>query len=156
MVHAPSLKTNHRWSWRSDPQVPEFADDLPLIVFDGECALCSGTAEFVLRNDRRRRLRLTTAQGPLGTALYRHFHLRADEQGTVLLLKEGRLYTQGDAALGIAEELGWPWRAASMLRVAPRSIRNSAYRFIARNRFRLFARRQQCWFPSHEQADRIL
>ncbi len=35
----------------------------PLIVFDGECVLCSTQAQFVLRHDRIKRFRLTTAQG---------------------------------------------------------------------------------------------
>ncbi|CAA9510767.1 MAG: hypothetical protein AVDCRST_MAG91-1619, partial [uncultured Sphingomonadaceae bacterium] len=46
------------WSWRRDPAVPAFPDEHPLIVFDGECVLCSANAQFVLRSDRRRRFRL--------------------------------------------------------------------------------------------------
>ncbi|HYJ82783.1 MAG TPA: DCC1-like thiol-disulfide oxidoreductase family protein, partial [Allosphingosinicella sp.] len=96
------------YSWRSDAAVPAFADSLPLIVFDGECVLCSAGAHFVLRHDRSRHFRLTIAQGPLGAALYRHFGLRADEEGTILLLDGGRLLTDSDAALAIAAGLGWP------------------------------------------------
>lgn len=29
-------------SYRADPDVPAFADDRPVIVFDGHCAFCSG------------------------------------------------------------------------------------------------------------------
>ena len=36
------------FSWRDDPEVPAFPDDHPLIVFDGECVLCSANARFVL------------------------------------------------------------------------------------------------------------
>jgi predicted DCC family thiol-disulfide oxidoreductase YuxK len=144
------------YSWRGDPEVPDFADDYPLIVFDGECVLCSANAHFVLRHDRRRRFRLTHAQSPLGLALYRHFGLRSDEQGTMLVIRDGRLLTHSDAAIAIADGLGWPWRAARLATLVPRFARNVVYRWIARNRFRWFGRRETCWLPAPQLRDRIL
>src|SRR5688572_4468471 len=130
--------------------------DRPLIVFDGLCVLCSGNARFVLRHDRRRHFNLTTAQGPLGEALYRHFGLSTDDYETMLVIDGGRLFTQSDGAIAIARGLGWPWRAAAAARIVPRPIRNAVYRLIARNRYRLFGRRDVCWTPSPGEADRIL
>jgi predicted DCC family thiol-disulfide oxidoreductase YuxK len=63
------------YSWRGDPSVPAFADDRPVLIFDGHCVLCSSFARFILRHDRERRFRLLAAQTPLGTALYRHLGL---------------------------------------------------------------------------------
>ena len=100
--------------------------------------------------------RLTTAQGQVGAALYRHFGLRSDEEGTVLLLRAGTLLTDSDAAIGIASDLGWPWRAASLLRFLPRTVRDPLYRLVARNRFRLFGRRERCWLPNGSEVDHIL
>ncbi len=144
------------YSWRADPEVPAFADDRPLIVFDGECVLCSANARFVLRHDRRRRFRLTTAQGPLGAALYRHFGLRADEDGTIPVLEGGRLLTDSDSALAIPAGLGWPWRIAAAARIVPRRLRDPLYAWVARNRLRWFGRRETCWVPAPADSDRIL
>lgn len=144
------------FSWRADPDVPAFADEHPLIVFDGECMLCSANARFVLRHDRRRRFRLTTAQSPLGRALYRHFRLRSDEEGTIIVLDRGRLFTDSDAALAIPAALGWPWRLAAGLGIVPRPLRDRLYRWVARNRFRWFGRRETCWLPAPADSDRIL
>jgi predicted DCC family thiol-disulfide oxidoreductase YuxK len=144
------------YSWRADPDVPAFADEHPLIVFDGECMLCSANARFVLGHDRRRRFRLTTAQGRLGAALYRHFGLRADEEGTIIVIEGGRLLTESDAALAIPAGLGWPWRLAAALRIVPRFLRDRPYRWVARNRFRWFGRRDSCWVPGSADSDRIL
>jgi predicted DCC family thiol-disulfide oxidoreductase YuxK len=47
--------THAAYSYRSDPAVPNFPDDRPIIIFDGYCALCSGWAQFVLRHDRHGR-----------------------------------------------------------------------------------------------------
>ena len=134
----------------------EALGDKPLIVFDGLCVLCSANARFVLRHDRRRHFNLTTAQGPLGEALYRHFGLATDDYETMLVIEDGRLFTESDGAIAIARGLGWPWRAAAAARIVPRPVRDAAYRLIARNRYRLFGRREVCWAPSPEEADRIL
>jgi predicted DCC family thiol-disulfide oxidoreductase YuxK len=136
--------------------VPAFADKHPLIVFDGECVLCSANTRFVLRFDREGCFRLTTAQGPLGQALYRHFGLFEPDYETMLVLQDGRLLTESDAALAIACGLGWPWRAAAASRLVPRPLRDACYRLVARNRFRLFGRRQSCFAPAAGERDRIL
>lgn len=144
------------FSWRSDPDVPDFPDDRPLIVFDGECVLCSANAQFVLRHDKARNFRLTTSQGALGRALYRHFGLRDDEEGTMIVLEEGRLLTESDAALAVARGLGWPWRFAGFGIAVPRAVRDGVYRTVARNRFRWFGRRETCWMPSAADTGRVL
>ncbi len=136
--------------------MPSFPDEHPLIVFDGECVLCSVNARFVLGRDKRRVFRLTTAQGKLGQALYRHFGLAADEYETMLVLKEGKLLTESEAALAIAEGLGWPWRAAAIARMVSRPRRDRLYRLVARNRFRLFGRRTTCWAPAPADRRAIL
>ena len=144
------------YSWRSDAAVPAFPDEHPLIVFDGDCVLCSANARFVLRHDRRGAFRLTTAQGPLGQALYRHFGLSTCDYETMLVLEEGRLLTDSEAALAIARGLGWPWRAAGAFRLVPRSLRDGVYRLVARNRFRLFGRRPSCFVPAPGERGRTL
>lgn len=144
------------YSWREDPEVPGFPDQHPLIVFDGECVLCSANACFVLRWDKGGQFRLTTAQGQLGQALYRHFGLAGSDYQTMLVLDGGRLYTQSDAALRIARGLGWPWRGAGALRLVPRPVRDALYRLVARNRFRLFGRRETCWVASPAERERVL
>ena len=61
------------YSYRDDPSVPAFADDRPLILFDGECVFCSGWVQFLLKRDKEKRYRFIVAQTPLGEALYRHY-----------------------------------------------------------------------------------
>ena len=39
------------YSYRTDHCDPGFADDKPVIIFDGHCVLCSRWAMFVVRHD---------------------------------------------------------------------------------------------------------
>jgi len=128
----------------------------PIILFDGVCVLCTGNARFVLRHDRRGHFRLASIQSEAGRALCERFGVDADDPDTMLVIQGERARRDSDAVLAIAEGLGWPWRAAGLLRAIPRGWRDALYRRVARNRYRWFGRRETCWLPSPEQKARIL
>ncbi|MET1111223.1 MAG: thiol-disulfide oxidoreductase DCC family protein [Allosphingosinicella sp.] len=130
--------------------------DRPIIVFDALCLLCSANARFILRHDRRRHFRLASMQSEAGTALYRRFGIDPADPETLILVEGGRALRDSDAVLAIWSGLGWPWRAAAAARIVPARLRDPLYRWVARNRYRLFGRRETCWLPGPEIADRFL
>ncbi len=144
------------YSYRTDPAVPSFADERPLIVFDGFCVLCSTTARFVMRHDPSKRFRLLAAQSPLGRALYAHYGLDPDTYDTFIVIADGRAAFRSTAALKIAEDLGPPWSFATIARFVPTALRDTIYDSVARHRFRLFGRRETCLLPTPGDADRFL
>jgi predicted DCC family thiol-disulfide oxidoreductase YuxK len=144
------------YEYRADPTVPQFADDHPIIIFDGKCVLCSSFAQFVLRTDRRGRFRLLAAQTLLGTALYRHFRLDPVQYETYILLADGSAYLRSEAAIRILAGLGLPWRLAALGRVVPRPLRDASYDFVARHRLQWFGARDTCFVPDRSQSDRFI
>lgn len=148
--------TRTPYSYRADPAVPAFADDRPVIVFDGHCAFCSGWAGLVLRRDRAGRYRLLTAQSALGQALYRHYGLDPVDYQTNILLAEGRVWLKSEGTIRMFEGLGFPWSLARVMRVLPLGLRDRLYEFAARNRFRIAGRRDACYLPPAGFRDRFL
>ena len=128
----------------------------PVIVFDAECILCVANAQFVLNHDRRGRFRLASVQNEAGLEIYRRFGIDPKNPDTMLVVEEGRVRRDSDAVLAICWGLGWPWRAMTVFRVVPRPMRDAVYRLVARNRHRLFGRRETCWVPRPDQAERFL
>ncbi len=59
-----------------------------------------------------------------------------------------------DAILAIWAGLDWPWRALAAFGAAQRGLWDPVYRWIARNRYRLFGRHDRCWVPSPADTDR--
>jgi predicted DCC family thiol-disulfide oxidoreductase YuxK len=59
-----------------------------------------------------------------------------------------RAYTYSDAALQVATHLRAPFRWAKMLRILPKGFRDYLYRWIARNRYTWFGKKDACWLPS--------
>jgi predicted DCC family thiol-disulfide oxidoreductase YuxK len=144
------------YSYRRDPAVPEFADDRPIIIFDGYCVLCSRWANFVLRQDRAATFRLLPAQSPLGHALYVHFGLDPENYETNILVAAGLAWVKSEGSIRMAEGLGFPWSLAAVFRVLPVALRDKVYELVARNRFRLFGRRDTCYVPTVDHRDRFL
>lgn len=128
----------------------------PIILFDALCVLCSANARFVLRHDRKRHFRLASMQGEAGRALYARLGINPDQPETLIVVTGDTALRDSDAVIAIWSELGWPWRALSGARSVPRALRDPVYRWVARHRYRLFGKRQTCWLPRPQDADRLL
>ena len=144
------------YSYRRDPAMPAFPDDHPIIIFDGLCALCSGWARFVLRNDRAARYRLLCAQSPLGGALYRHYGLNPHDFETNILIEDGVAYFKSEGCIRMFEGLGRPWPLVRVVRILPLALRDAGYALIARNRLRWFGTRATCFVPAPGVESRFL
>ena len=144
------------YGYRTDPSVPPFPDDRPILIFDGVCVFCSAFARFVLWADRRRRFRLMAAQCPLGVALYRHYGLDPVRYDTNILLENGEASLQSTAALRVCEILGLPWSLLAVARLIPGQARDRVYACVARNRLRWFGVRDTCFLPDPSEMDRFL
>lgn len=145
------------YGYRKDPDVPSFPDDRPVLIFDGKCVLCSGFAQFVMRHDPEKRFRFLAAQTALGEALYAHLGLDTQDYASNILLDDGRAYLKWASAVRVGAYLGFPWSwLAAAGRLVPRAIGDRLYDLVARNRFRLFGGREECYLPSSAEKDRFI
>lgn len=132
------------------------ASSSPIILFDAECVLCSANARFVLERDRHATFRLASMQSEIGRSLYRRHGMDPDDPASLLVVEGDRMRRDSDAVLAIYEGLGFPWSLARMLRIVPAALRDPVYRLVARNRYRLFGRRDTCWVAPEGYRDRVL
>ncbi|MEO5805991.1 thiol-disulfide oxidoreductase DCC family protein [Devosia sp.] len=144
------------YSYRGDPAVATFADDKPIIVFDGHCSFCSNWVQFALRHDRSGQYRFLPAQSELGAALYRHYGLHPTNYETNVLLTDGLALFESEGTIRMIAGLGWPWSLINAARLLPRPWRDWGYRLLARNRFRWFGRTDACFVPGPAFKDRFI
>ncbi len=128
----------------------------PIILFDAECVLCSANAQFVLKHDKVGHFRLAAMQGDVGAALYRANGIDPCDPSSMIVIDGDRVRLDSDAVLSIYEGLGYPWRLVAVFRLVPFFIRNPIYRWVARNRYRLFGKRATCWIAPPKYRSRIL
>ncbi len=130
--------------------------DGKVIVFDGVCLLCSRSVAFVLAHDRQKQFRFATLQSATGRALLVRHGLDPEDPDSFLLADGTAGYANSDAIIGVLTALGGAWRLVALLRLVPRLLRDRFYRWIARNRYRWFGRREACMVPSPEMRGRFL
>lgn len=146
----------NQYSYRTDPQVPEFDDSGPLTVMDGECVLCSFGARLIARFDKAEEFRICRAQTPLGQALFHHYGLSFNDPESWLYIVDGRAYTSLDAMIRAGRRVGGAGFLLQPLRLIPRSVQDWLYRKLARNRYRLFGRTDMCSIPDPALRARLL
>ena len=130
----------------------------PILLFDGVCNLCDASVQFVMRHDPAERFRFATLQSDAAAPFLERAGLDADYlQSLVLIDEAGRVHTGADAALGVGRRLRQPWRALAHLGGwVPRFVREPVYRAIARSRYRVFGRKDECRLPTPAERARFL
>lgn len=132
---------------------PDIEQDL--ILFDGDCVLCSHWARFVHRHDPAQRFKFVAIQSPYGRALAQRFGIDPDTPESNLVAVSGRVSFKSDTPIAILTALpGWRW--AAIVRIAPRTLRNWIYDQIARRRYRWFGRKEACWSGNPRFSARIV
>ncbi|KQO19641.1 thiol-disulfide oxidoreductase DCC family protein [Acidovorax sp. Leaf78] len=127
-----------------------------IVVFDAQCLLCNGWVQFILRHDRAGRIRFASMQGATGRQLLADAGLRVDSLQTLLVIDGDRSWQHTAAILRVLHALGWPWRLAWVGWLVPAPLRDALYRWVARNRYRIWGRSEVCMVPSPETAARFL
>ena len=128
-------------------------EQVKIIFFDGVCVLCNGFADFILKYDRNKTLKLASLQGTKAQILLPTEDLI--ELNSILYYVDGQLYRSTDAVLKILAELGGGWKLLSYLKIIPRFIREPIYFFIAKNRYRFFGKNESCRLPTPEERQRF-
>ena len=129
----------------------------PVIVFDGVCVLCSRWVTFLIKRDPNRQFRFAAMQSQSGRALLTRAGLDPEDPSSFVLAQQGRIYRETDAIIAVLRRLSGPWgMAASLISIVPRTLRDWLYFRIARNRYKLFGRRDACYAPMAEDKDRFI
>jgi predicted DCC family thiol-disulfide oxidoreductase YuxK len=111
----------------------------------------------VLRRDPHGRYKFAAMQTASGRALLIEHGIDPDDPLSFLLLEDEKGYTDTDAIVRILRSFGSGWKFIALLvSIVPRFVRDPLYRWIARNRYRMFGRRAACRVPTADIADRFL
>ena len=127
-----------------------------LILFDGYCNFCSRSVNFILDRDTAGYFQFTSLQSEAGQSFLKSHGLKHDDFDSFVVYDDGKVYTHSSAALQIAYRLRGAWKVLYALKIVPRPIRDFFYRLFAKNRYRLFGKREQCRVPTAEERSRFI
>lgn len=132
-----------------------------LLLYDGVCGLCDGLVQALLVRDRGEVFDFAALQSAAAREALSRFGATADRMDTVYVVAgydtaTPRLLRKGHAALFVADVLGWPWKAAGLMGALPVGLLDWGYDRVARHRYRVFGRFDQCVLPRPEHRRRFL
>jgi len=127
-----------------------------IILFDGVCNFCNRTINIILKYDKDAYFQFAPSQSNAAMGIMQQFGLEQQAITSVILIDNEKVYTKTDAVIQIANRLsGWP-SLFRLLKFIPKSIRNFGYDLIAKNRYTLFGKRDQCMIPEASARNRFL
>ena len=129
---------------------------MPILLFDGHCNLCNAWVQFIVKRDASSTIRFASLQSVAGRRLLQEHKIDENYIDSLVFFEEERFSVSSNAALRTLSYFdGWE-RHLIFLSVVPRSLRDLVYRFIAKNRYKWFGRREQCMVPTAELSTRFL
>ncbi len=130
-------------------------NDKPVILFDGICNLCTGSVQFILKRDKEKKFLFASLQSNYGQNLLKQFDLPTNTFNSFILNQDEKIFTRSAAALKMFQQLkGWKW--VKIFWIVPEFIRDAVYNVVARNRYKWFGKKEECWLPTPEVKERFL
>lgn len=129
-----------------------------VVIFDGVCAMCNSGVDFVMRNDTRGQFKFAALQSDTGKALTEKFGCPSD-LSTMVYVEGDQAYVRSDAMLKIGRRLGFTLALPSELALlaVPKPVRDYVYtNIIAKNRYSMFGKRDECRFVEPGEEHRFL
>ena len=127
-----------------------------IILFDGVCNLCNGFVKFIIRYDEKGLFKLASLQSMEAKMLLQKNGLANFTNNYIFYISDDKVYFKSTAVLEIFKRLGYPWKAIYMFIISPQFLRDTLYNVIARNRYSIFGKRNQCMIPNDNIKDRFL
>ncbi len=134
----------------------------PIVLYDGVCGLCNRLTQFLLKHDHKDRLRYASLQSNFAEVVLKRHGRAASDLDTVSVVlnyeqADEQVLTRSDAILYLGKELGGIWSiGAACGRILPHWFRDSLYRFVAHNRYRVFGKYDTCMLPEPRYRTKFL
>lgn len=134
----------------------ESRSDEFVLLFDGVCNLCNGAVGFILKHDRRGQIKFCPLQSEKGKALMLQHDLDSEQLDTLVYLKQGVALVKSRAVISVLADMGWIWKSGNLFKIIPPVIGDFIYGMVAKFRYRVFGKREQCMVPSDKLKARFI
>jgi predicted DCC family thiol-disulfide oxidoreductase YuxK len=125
------------------------------VFFDGECGMCNSFVQWVLQHDSRQEVLFAPLQGDYAKKTLPS-GLTSDISTVVVRDRVGAISLRSDSIIAICREIDSLWLIFIVLSITPRFLRDLGYKLVARNRHKLFPKREACRLITPEERVRFL
>lgn len=128
-----------------------------IILYDGECNYCDAIVQFLIRADKKDVFKFAHISSRTGIELLKKFGIDPILHDSFIYVKANEYCMYSDGAGQVLLQLGGAYALMGKILLAmPLTIRDAIYKWVARNRYRFFGRKQSCDIPSQSILDKFL
>lgn len=132
-----------------------------IVLYDGVCGLCGWAVRWLLAHDPAGRLFFASLQGKTAATLGVGWDEEAPPTEASVVYVDTTVepvrVVRRSRAVAEALRVSGAWPAArAVIRITPRPLADAVYRFIARIRYRIWGRHDECRIPAPDERARFL
>lgn len=127
-----------------------------IILFDGVCNFCNTSVNTIIKFDKKKYFRFAPIQSDIGKFLMDTYKLDPVKFDSVILCDDNKAYVFSSAILNIARKLGGIYSLGYAFVLIPKFIRDPLYKWIAKNRYKWWGKKDSCMIPTPELKSRFL
>ena len=127
-----------------------------IILFDGVCNFCNYWVNFIIDRDKNDLYRFAALQSEQGQRLMQQYNIDVNKLESVILIRGEYVRIKSTAALTISKTLSGPIKILYPLIYLPEFFRDFIYDLVAKNRYKIFGKRDVCRVPTSAEGDKFL
>jgi len=119
-----------------------------VILFDGICNLCVYSVQFIINRDSEDIFRFASIQSKIGQKFIEKYSIDITKNDSIILINDAKVNYRSTAFLSIVTQFKGFWKITFIFYLIPTFIRDILYNFIAKRRYSLFGKKNQCIVPN--------
>ena len=127
-----------------------------IVLFDGLCNLCNSSVNFIIKRDNLGKFKFASLQSEIGIELTNKYYIDTNVVDSIVLIKNDKVFIKSDAVLEILKDLLIGWRLFRIGIILPKFMRDWIYDIIAKHRYRIFGKKDECPIPPKDVQDKFL
>ena len=127
-----------------------------LILFDGVCNFCYQTIQKVIKAETKNVFVFASLQSDFGQQILQYLGVNKQTDSIVLYQPGIAYYVESDAVIHIAKKLSGWYPLIQIGQILPKPISNHIYKYVAKNRYKWYGKKDECMIPSAETRSKFL
>jgi predicted DCC family thiol-disulfide oxidoreductase YuxK len=123
-----------------------------IIFFDGVCNFCNSSVNFLMKIDKKRKLKFAALQSDFAKQKLSPFQKELQSVNSIVFLKDDKIFIESNAVANFLIEIGGFWKIiGNIIQLTPNFISNFFYKLIAKYRYKIFGKRNVCRVPNENE-----
>ncbi len=124
-----------------------------IIIFDGNCILCNSFYKWLLRNDKKNCFLFTNTQSEFYS---KNSNIDKSKDSIIVITNNNKILYESDAVAYIFRKTKTQLAIRILISIFPKFISNFFYRIIAKNRYKIFGKKDSCYVPTEEELKKFI